>query len=101
MLIFSFLKTLVGQEVTVELKNNLKIRGTLKSVDQYHNLNLENVQAVDEGRFPHLLAVRTLFIRGSVVRYIHLPSEAVDTALLEDAARRGARAQSGKSIASN
>ncbi len=101
MLIFSFLKTLVGQEVTVELKNNLKIRGVLKSVDQYHNLNLANVQAVDEGRFPHLSAVKTLFIRGSVVRYVHLPAEAVDTALLEDAARRGARAHAGKSIAGN
>ena len=29
-----------------------------------------------------------MFIRGSVVRYVHLPSGAVDTALLEDATRR-------------
>jgi hypothetical protein len=30
-----------------------------------------------------------VFIRGSVVRYVHLPAAAVDTALLEDATRRG------------
>ena len=30
-----------------------------------------------------------MFIRGSVVRYVHLPAAAVDTALLEDATRRG------------
>jgi len=34
-------------------------------------------------------AVKNVFIRGSVVRYVHLPANAVDTALLEDATRRG------------
>lgn len=34
-------------------------------------------------------SVRNIFIRGSVVRYVHLPAAAVDTALLEDATRRG------------
>jgi small nuclear ribonucleoprotein (snRNP)-like protein len=32
-LMFSVLKTLTGQEVIVELKNDLSIKGTLKSVD--------------------------------------------------------------------
>lgn len=32
---FSAFKTLTGQTVTVELKNDLAIQGTLKSVDQY------------------------------------------------------------------
>jgi hypothetical protein len=35
--------------------------------------------------------VKNVFIRGSVVRYVHLPGSAVDTALLEDATRRGKR----------
>lgn len=35
------------------------------------------------------MAVRNCFIRGSVVRYVQLPKGAVDTALLEDASRRG------------
>ncbi len=33
--------------------------------------------------------MKNVFIRGSVVRYVHLPGQAVDTALLEDATRRG------------
>lgn len=34
-------------------------------------------------------SVKNVFIRGSVVRYVHLPGAAVDVALLEDATRRG------------
>lgn len=34
-------------------------------------------------------SVKNVFIRGSVVRYVHLPAAAVDTPLLEDATRRG------------
>ena len=44
---------------------------------------------LEEAKYPHLAAVRNVFIRGSVVRYVHLPAGAVDTALLEDATRRG------------
>lgn len=35
------------------------------------------------------MAVKNCFIRGSVVRYVQLPADAVDTQLLEDATRRG------------
>lgn len=35
------------------------------------------------------MAVKNCFIRGSVVRYVQIPSEHVDTQLLEDATRRG------------
>ncbi|CDO52056.1 similar to Saccharomyces cerevisiae YBL026W LSM2 Lsm (Like Sm) protein, partial (Partial), partial [Geotrichum candidum] len=89
MLFFSFFKTLVDHEITVELKNDISIRGTLKSVDQYLNLRLDNITTLEENKYPHLSAVRNIFIRGSVVRYVHLPAHAIDTALLEDAARRG------------
>lgn len=34
-------------------------------------------------------SVKNVFIRGSVVRYVHLPAALVDTPLLEDATRRG------------
>jgi U6 snRNA-associated Sm-like protein LSm2 len=34
--------------------------------------------------------VKNIFIRGSVVRYVHLPAEKVDRGLLEDATRREA-----------
>ncbi|KAI3975736.1 hypothetical protein MKX01_023162 [Papaver californicum] len=68
MLFFSYFKDLVGREVTVELKNDLAIRGTL-----------------------HSLSVRNCFIRGSVVRYVQLPPDGVDVELLHDATRREAR----------
>lgn len=35
------------------------------------------------------LAVKNIFIRGSVVRYVRMPARSVDTTLLEDATRRG------------
>jgi len=91
MLFFSFFKTLVDHEVTIELKNDVSIRGTLKSVDQYLNIKLDDITVMDELKYPHLSAVKNVFIRGSVVRYVHLPAAAVDTALLEDATRREAQ----------
>ncbi|KAI5857815.1 hypothetical protein BZA05DRAFT_384940 [Tricharina praecox] len=95
MLFFSFFKTLVDHEVTIELKNDLCITGTLKSVDQFLNIKLDEIRVKDEARYPHLAAVKNVFIRGSVVRYVHLPANAVDTALLEDATRREAANTAG------
>ncbi|KAL7629258.1 U6 snRNA-associated Sm-like protein LSm2 [Parahypoxylon ruwenzoriense] len=92
----SFFKTLIDHEVTVELKNDIQIRGTLKSVDQYLNIKLDDIQVVDEIKYPHLSSVKNVFIRGSVVRYVHLPAAAVDVPLLEDATRREASLQAGK-----
>ncbi|KAM6502474.1 U6 snRNA-associated Sm-like protein LSm2, partial [Amanita muscaria] len=88
-LIFSVFKTLTDQQVTVELKNDLSITGTLKSVDQFLNIRLDNIKVSDEARHPHMIAVKNCFIRGSVVRYVQLPADHVDTQLLEDATRRG------------
>ncbi|PWN21705.1 Sm-like ribonucleo protein [Microstroma glucosiphilum] len=113
-LIFSFFKTLTGQPITIELKNDVAITGTLKSVDQFLNFRIENLRVVgnesveramleggaggevdaEKARWPHLLALKSAFIRGSVVRYVHVPAGAVDTQLLEDATRR--EASSGK-----
>ncbi|GAU49840.1 hypothetical protein TSUD_408090 [Trifolium subterraneum] len=39
----------------------------------------------------HALSVRNCFIRGSVVRYVQLPTDGVDIDLLHDATRREAR----------
>ena len=94
----TFFRTLVGQTVTVELKNDLQIRGVLESVDQYLNLKLTACEVVEKERHPQLLALRTIFVRGSVVRYVHVPREHVDTELLQDAARKEAL-ESAKSAA--
>ncbi|KAJ1674846.1 U6 snRNA-associated Sm-like protein LSm2, partial [Spiromyces aspiralis] len=85
--------TLVGKQVTVELKNDLCIQGTLVSVDQFLNIKLDGVKAIEEERYPHMMSVTSCFIRGSVVRYVQIPPEAVDKPLLQDAARREAQQQ--------
>ncbi|KAJ3079953.1 U6 snRNA-associated Sm-like protein LSm2 [Quaeritorhiza haematococci] len=91
MLFYSFFKTLVGHPVTVELKNDLAIVGTLVSVDQFLNIKLDDIKVVDDKKFPHMMSVKNCFIRGSVVRYVTLPTAQVDTALLQDATRREAQ----------
>lgn len=84
----SFFKTLVGKDVAVELKNDVVMMGTLHSVDQYLNVKLLNVRVVQPEKYPQLTALQSCFIRGSVVRYIQIPPEHVDTELLQDAARK-------------
>ncbi len=34
------------------------------------------------------MALKNCFIRGSVIRYIHLPPEEIDTELLQDACKK-------------
>ncbi|KAJ3121211.1 U6 snRNA-associated Sm-like protein LSm2 [Physocladia obscura] len=88
MLFYSFFKTLIGQPVVVELKNDLSIQGILLSVDQFLNIKLDDIRVTDEKRFPHMMSVKNCFIRGSVIRYVQLPAAAIDTELLQDATRR-------------
>lgn len=88
MLFFSFFKTLESKSVVIELKNDLMIKGTLHSVDQYLNCKLDQVNVLNAHKHPHLLSVSTVFIRGSVIRYVHLNSSDVDVSLLQDATRR-------------
>lgn len=47
----------MDHEVTVELKNDISIRGTLKSVDQFLNIKLENISVVNELKYPHLVGL--------------------------------------------
>mmetsp|Transcript_66192 Transcript_66192/g.158322 ORF Transcript_66192/g.158322 Transcript_66192/m.158322 type:complete len:99 (-) Transcript_66192:146-442(-) len=98
MLFFSFFRTLVDRnvQVTVELKNDLCITGTLQAADQFLNLKLGNVSVNDPDKYPHLLSVKNIFVRGSVVRYVHLPGHEVDTEMLQDSCRREAKQLSGK-----
>ncbi|KAA0155340.1 hypothetical protein FNF27_02183 [Cafeteria roenbergensis] len=90
MLFYTFFKTLMGKEVVVELKNGVAIRGTLHSVDHFLNFKLTETSVEDPVRFPQLTTLKSAFIRGSVVRYVHVPSAEVDTSLLQDAARKEA-----------
>jgi U6 snRNA-associated Sm-like protein LSm2 len=60
----------------------------LHSVDQYLNVKLVDITVQDTDKHPHMLSVKNCFIRGSVVRYIQLPVEGIDTQLLQEATRK-------------
>lgn len=48
----------------MELKNDLAIRGTLHSVDQYLNIKLENTRVVDQDKYPHMVNLFLLAFLG-------------------------------------
>ena len=73
-LFYSFFKSLVDKDVVVELKNDLSICGTLRSMDQYLNIKLTNISVTDSEKYPQMLSVKNGFIRGSVVCYVQLPA---------------------------
>ena len=50
-----YIALLNGKVVTVELKNDLQIRGTLVSVDQFLNIKLDQIEVVDAEKYPHLV----------------------------------------------
>eukprot|EP01122_Echinamoeba_exundans_P004267 TRINITY_DN14282_c0_g1_i1.p1 TRINITY_DN14282_c0_g1~~TRINITY_DN14282_c0_g1_i1.p1 ORF type:complete len:104 (+),score=26.43 TRINITY_DN14282_c0_g1_i1:15-326(+) len=91
MLFYSFFKSLVGKEIIVELKNDMSVKGVLVAVDQYLNLKLSDIKVVEEDKYPHLMSVKNSFIRGSVVRYVHLPKADVNTQMLQDSSRLEAK----------
>ncbi|KAF7491488.1 U6 snRNA-associated Sm-like protein LSm2 [Sarcoptes scabiei] len=82
-----------GKDIIVELKNDLAIAGTLHAVDQYLNFKLTDITVLDSQKYPYMISVNNCFIRGSVVRYVQLPSDEVDVTLLQDATRKEAAAK--------
>lgn len=95
MLFFTFFQQLAEKKapVTVELKNDLLISGLLQSVDRFLNIKLNDITVASPEKNPHLLSVRNVFIRGSVVRYIHLPSRDVNVADLTSLCRKSLEKQ--------
>ncbi|PVV01650.1 hypothetical protein BB560_003923 [Smittium megazygosporum] len=98
MLFHSFFSTLIGKKITLHLKNDVSIEGTLTSIDQFLNVKLEDIKVHNADKYPHLLFLKNIFVRGSVIRYVDLPFEEVDTALLQDATRREAQLLKQKSM---
>ncbi len=42
--------------MTVELKNDISIKGVLRSVDQFLNIKLDDIQVLEELKYPHLVS---------------------------------------------
>nr|XP_034492628.1 U6 snRNA-associated Sm-like protein LSm2 [Marmota flaviventris] len=93
MLFYSFFKFFGGKDVVMELKNDLSICGTLHSVDQYLNIKLTDISVTDPEKYPHMLSVKNCFILDSVVHFMQLPADEVNTQFLQDAARKEALQQ--------
>lgn len=105
LLFFSFFKSLADQSqtparVVIELKNGVKIAGALTQVDESLNMHLSDIRTFKpetslvecqnatpsaSHEMPHLKACNLVFVRGNVVRYVHLMKSDVDTDVLTDA----------------
>lgn len=51
-------------------------------------MKLIDITVLDPERHPHMASVKNCFIRGSVIRYVQLPVDGVDTKLLQEATRK-------------
>ncbi|KAF2758240.1 Sm-like ribonucleoprotein [Pseudovirgaria hyperparasitica] len=101
-----FLMKCQNETVTIELKNGTIVHGTIASVSPQMNTNLRTVKMTPKHR--ETIALDTLSIRGSTIRYYILPdSLPLDTLLIDDApkpknkarkevADRGAPARGGR-----
>ena len=79
----SLLKASTSLPLLVELKSGTTYNGRLSSCDTYMNINLRDVVCTskDGDKFWKLTEC---YIRGSSIKYLRLPEEAVDRVLEEE-----------------
>lgn len=82
-----FVQALEGQEVLVETRYDLLIRGTLDQVDEHMNLTLSEVTAekMADGSKQEMIF---MYVRGRVIRYVHVPSDVKSHTAIEDHRKR-------------
>lgn len=96
----SFFRTLLDKNaiITVELKNDVKIKGKLTYVDGNMNFNLVDIEDQETAQLVSIIILlkylrhlkfiniqanmKNCFIRGSTVRYVHLEKEDIDVELI-------------------
>ncbi len=95
LLFYQFYQPLAAKNarVTVELKNDFTVEGTLVFVDQQMNVSLKDIRIEDPETYPYLLAIKNIFLRGSIIRYMHMNPADIDTKELEEASAREAEAE--------
>ena len=78
-----FLRKLVRESVTIELKDNTVVKGTVVGVDSAMNTHLRLVHIKTPGQEEKRL--ENLTIRGASIRYVILPDVLnLDTLLVDD-----------------
>ena len=80
----------------MELKNGVKVEGYLQQVDEQMNLHLSDISIVSVGEgqdkpIPHFAGCDSTFIRGNVIRYVHMSKSEVDTEPLTETCKKEAR----------
>ena len=88
MLPLSLLKASTSLPLLVELKSGTTYNGRLVSCDTYMNINLRDVVCTsqDGERFVKL---NECYIRGSSIKFLRLPDEAVDRVVEEESINGG------------
>jgi len=94
----SVFKGLIDRNISikVELKNGVELSGTLTYFDHTLNLYLDNPVVSDPEKYPQFLSLKTCFIRGSTVRYIHLPPNELDLEIIQEACKKELKEQKGE-----
>jgi small nuclear ribonucleoprotein (snRNP)-like protein len=85
-----FIQSLEGTKLVIELRRDTIIRGTLTSVDE--SLNLQLTDAIVKTLDGTQRIAANLHVRGSAVRFIHLPGNLEPAAAVEAHRRRIAQA---------
>ena len=73
-----FFNSLRGHTVIVELKNDVIFKGKIQSCDERTNIKLVELTFLNKKDFPQVPTITSALIRGSSVRYIHLPPDEVN-----------------------
>jgi U6 snRNA-associated Sm-like protein LSm2 len=68
MLFYELFKSLVGKSLTVMLKTNVYLCGTLASIDPFLNLKLTNAEVLSD--HVGLKGISTCSIRGTSIKYL-------------------------------
>lgn len=66
------LVSLQGEEIVIELKNDIEITGIVEEADENMNLTLHNVQQVFPSGYSRTMEIA--FVSGTNIRYVHIPS---------------------------
>jgi small nuclear ribonucleoprotein D1 len=90
-----FLRKLVRERVTIELKDNTVVEGTVVGVDSAMNTHVRLVNLRRPGQPPERLENMT--VRGASIRYVILPEILNLGTLLEDDSPRKTRVRRGES----
>ncbi|CDF36960.1 Sm Like Protein [Chondrus crispus] len=86
MLPLSLLKSSTGYPILVELKNGDTYNGHLSNIDQWMNVNLNDVIRTSKDG-DHFWSVPEMYIRGNTIKYLRVPDAVLDAVADEKHAR--------------